>query len=171
MVFLCASVGLAIHGGKEQRASKDHCTVWRRRQRNGAEGEGRRGQEGIQNRKSRLKASAGERARPLKIPPRMPQGKKKIQMEGRLQPILPPSLATSFCGRLRPILSFLRAFPSFIRNGPFHSEREQDWMSLAQATRFLPGYTDDARWGEVKHDMTLTMGRPCEITLSFPLSG
>ena len=110
--FLCASVvGLPFADGRSSERAKTTAPYGDGAA--GRSGEGGRGQEGIQNRKSRLKASAGGgRARPRRMPiprRRKPQGKKKTQREGRLQPILPPSLAASAVGRLRPFLSFVRS--------------------------------------------------------------
>ena len=84
--------------------------------------------------------------------------RKKENPDGRKAATHPPSLPRYFCGRgrLRPFLSFLRAFPSFIRNGPFHSERERAGLDVAQALLAMPRYTDDVRrrrseiWRDIK---------------------
>ena len=95
--FVC--VCWACHPWKEGAASEQRpLHRMAAAQRSGAEGARRDSKQEI------AAKSLGGRARPLKIPPRIPRGKKKIQMEGRLQPTHPPAVG---CGRSSP--SFVRS--------------------------------------------------------------
>ena len=123
--FLCASVvGLPFADGRSSERAKTTAPYGDGR-RSGAEWGGREGARRDSKQEIAAKSLGGRRASEATEDAHTAEeeaARKKENPEGRKAATHPPSLPRRFCGRSAAAVSLLRAFPSFIRNGPFHSE-------------------------------------------------